>query len=131
MPWQPVEGSPGLNVKYLVDDPSHGFRATMWFLEAGAARPARFRPHYFKQAHQFNFVIAGDLAVQSFAKPGQPSESYKLTKHCLLDLAPMSVAGLADGVASQGGAVWLEVTYAKGTTWTKEPAPIEDATYVD
>jgi hypothetical protein len=131
MPWQPVAGSPGLNVKHLLDDPSHGFRARMWFLEAGAARPASFRPHYYKQAHQFNFVIAGDLAVQAMNEPGKAAERYELTRHFLLERAPMSIFGLKEGAASQGGAVWLEVTYAKGTTWTKEPTPIEEPTYAD
>jgi hypothetical protein len=131
MPWQPVEGSPGLHVKHLLDDPSHGFRAVMWFLEAGAARPDRFRPHYYEQAHQFNFVIAGDLGVQAMSRPGSPAESYRLTRHFLLEQAPMSIFGLKEGAPSQGGAVWLEVTYAKGTTWSKEPAPIENPTYAE
>ena len=85
MPWQPVEGSPGLNVKYLLDDPSHGFRAKMWFLQAGAATPDQAKAYYYKQAHQFNFVIAGDLKIQAYSKPGESAESYALSKHYLVE----------------------------------------------
>jgi hypothetical protein len=129
MPWQPVEGDPGLNVKYLTDDPSHGFRATMWFLEAGAKTPQRFRPHYYRQAHQMNFVINGDLAIDAYSKPGTKSESFILSKHFFVERPPMSIFGLASTEASKGGVVWLEVTYAKGTRWTDTPTPIEDPTY--
>lgn len=129
MPWQPVEAVAGLNAKYLIDDPSHGFRATMWFLEAGAKTPERFRPHFYRQAHQMNFVINGDLAIDAFSAPGKKAESFKLSKHFFVERPPMSIFGLADGAASQGGVVWLEVTYAKGTRWADKPTPIEEATY--
>lgn len=130
MPWQAMQEYPGLNIKHLVDDPSHGFRATMWFLEAGAATPDFMKPSYFKEAHQFNFMINGDLKVQAYGAPGEPAETYDLRQHYLMDSAPMSIAGLVDENATEGGAVWLEVTYAKGTTWTEELARIEQATYV-
>ncbi len=38
------------------------------------------------------------------------------------------VFGMADGVESDEGCVWLEVTYAKGTSILD--VPIEDPTYV-
>ena len=38
------------------------------------------------------------------------------------------VFGMADGVVSDEGCVWLEVTYAKGTSILD--VPIEDPTYV-
>ena len=130
MPWQPMEEHPGLNVKYLVDDPSHGYRATMWFLEVGAATPDFMRGHYYKQAHQFNFVINGDLRIQTYSDLKTPAETYDIRQHYLTDRPPMSIAGIADEPASQGGVVWLEVTYAKGTTWTDEPTPIEQPNYI-
>lgn len=130
MPWQAMPEYPGLNIKRLVDDPLHGFRATMWFLEAGAATPDFMKPSYFKEAHQFDFMINGDLKVQAYSALDKPAETYDLRQHYLLDRAPMSIAGLVAENATEGGAVWLEVTYAKGTTWSKELAPIEHATYV-
>jgi hypothetical protein len=130
MPWQPVEGVPGLNAKYLIDDPSHGYRATMWFLERGAKTPDMLRPHYYKQAHQFNFVINGDLKLQAYSNETKQAETFQLDKHFFFERPPMSVVGVAPGVASNGGVVWLEVTYAQGTAWTKEPTEIEAPTYV-
>jgi len=122
-----VEGVPGLNVKHLSDDGEHGFRANLWFLEAGATTPPMFRPQYYKQAHTFDFVINGDLAITTYS--GKPSNSkaqtFELTRDFFLDRPPMSIFSLASGVASKGGAVWLEVTYAKGTVWTKVPTAIE------
>ena len=41
---------------------------------------------------------------------------------------PMSIFGLADGVVSREGCVWLEVTYARGTSIPN--IPIEEKTYV-
>lgn len=131
MPWQPMKDYPGLNVKYLVDDVSHGFRARMWFLEAGAETPDFLRPHYFDRGHQFNFLINGDLKIQAYADMDSPAQSYDLRQHYLVDRAPLSIAGLAEKGATTGGAVWLEVTYAKGTTWTDEPLPIAEPVYVD
>jgi hypothetical protein len=130
MPWQPVEDVPGLNTKYLIEDPSHGFRARMWFLEAGAQTPAQLLPHYYKQAHQFNFVINGDLKLQTYSNDSKKGETFQLDKHFFFERPPMSVVGVAPGVATNGGVVWLEVTYAQGTAWTKEPTDIEDPIYV-
>ena len=131
MPWQPVESAPGLNVKHLVDDPSHGFRADMWFLEAGAATPRGGAAAYYKQAHQFNFMIAGDLKIRTLDDPGGKSQYFDIGKHYLVERPPMSIAGLAEEGATQGGAVWLQVTYAKGTRWTDVPTPIEEPTLAD
>lgn len=128
MPWQPVDGVPGLSVKHLSDDPAHGFRADLWFLEAGAATPAKFEPQYYRQAHVFDFMINGDLAVTTYsAAPSRShAQTFDLTRDFFVDRPPMSIFGLAPGAPSKGGAVWLEVTYAKGTVWTKVPTPIED-----
>ena len=129
MPWQPVKDVPGLNIKHLLDDPSHGFRARMWFLEAGAKTPEMMKAYHYTQAHQFNFVIAGDLNIQTESRPGKEAETYAMTKHYMVERQPMSIFGLAEENATGGGAVWLEVTYAKGTRWTEEPMFIEEPIY--
>jgi len=131
MPWQPMADYPGLSVKYLVDDVSHGFKATMWFLEAGAETPEFMLPHYFERGHQFNFVINGDLRIKTYADPDNAAQEYVLYQHYLLDRAPKSIAGLPASNATQGGVVWLEVTYAEGTTWTQDVTPFPDLVFVD
>jgi hypothetical protein len=132
MPFQPVESSPGLSIKYLVDDLLHGFRATMWYLETGAETPKIMRAHYFEQAHQFNFIINGDLKIQAYRDSTHPAEAYTVGQNYLIERAPMSVFGLAEENTTEGGAVWLEVIYAKGTSWTgdDEATPIEQPNYL-
>lgn len=129
MPWQPVAGSPGLNVKHLSDDPSHGFRADMWFLEAGAQTPERFKPYHYSQANEFNFVIAGDLGIDTYAAPGAAASSVALRKYFYVEHPAMSIMGLAATDATHAGAVWLQVTYAKGAHWTDTVSPIEAPIY--
>jgi len=131
MPWQPVEGSPGLNVKYLLDDPEHGFRATMWFLEAGAKTPERFvKPFFYKQALQLNFIVNGDLKINLPGAAGQPARTVQLMKQFYVERQPTAVFTLPAENATEGGVVWLEVTYAKGNKWTTELTPIEPPTFI-
>jgi hypothetical protein len=130
MPWQPVESSPGLSAKYLIDDPSHGFRATMWFLEANAATPAMFKPYYHRRANEFNFIIAGDLAIQTYPAPGAQASPFALKKFFYVEHPAMSIMGLAESMATRTGAVWLQVTYASGAHWSETPTPIEAATFL-
>jgi hypothetical protein len=131
MPFQPVPGAAGLHVKHLIDDPLHGFRARMWYLEGGAATPAQLRPHYYREAYQFNFLVSGDLTIQAWASDGEAAETRALERNNYFERAPMSIFGVASEDASAGGAVWLEVTYARGTTWTDddEVTPIEAPVY--
>jgi hypothetical protein len=129
MPFQDVEGSPGLHAKYLAEDSLHGFRATIYRLDAGAATPARFRPHYYKQGYQFIFVINGDLMIDAYAGPGQKKESYRLIKHFYVERPPMSAMAIAPEKATEANVVWLEVTYGKGDKWSDTPIAAETPTY--
>ena len=86
------------------------------------------KPHYYRQAHQFNYILNGDLQLQCWASPGQKAEQVKLTKDYYFEKPPMSITGLADGTVSETGCVWLQVTYAKGTSIPN--VPIEDAVYI-
>ncbi|MBI3951318.1 MAG: hypothetical protein HY314_12785, partial [Acidobacteria bacterium] len=118
-------------IKHLVDDPTRGFRATLWWLEAGwtnAKLPQFARAYYYKQAYQFNFVLAGDLNIQTYQAPGEKAEKIALSKYFYVERAPMSIFGLADGVVTERGCVWLEVTYGKGTSISN--TPIEEPSYV-
>jgi hypothetical protein len=125
MPWQPVEGSPGLNVKHLIDDPAHGFRADMWFLEARAATPRMFEPYHYSRANEFNFLIAGDLDIETQAQPGAGPVMAQLGKQFFVEHPAMSIMGLPASGATKTGAVWLQVTYASAAHWSDTPAPIE------
>lgn len=129
MPFQDVEGAPGLHAKYLAEDNLHGFRATIYRLDAGAATPAQFRPHYYKRGYQFIFVINGDLTIDAYAGPGEKKESYKLTKHFYVERPPMSVMAIAPEKATEVNVVWIEVTYGEGDKWADTPTAVEAPTY--
>lgn len=131
LPWEPYGGAKGIGIKRLVNDQVRGFRAVMWLLPAGweATGDGQFgRAHYYKQAHQFNYILNGDLQLQCWASPEQKSEQVRLTKDFYFEKAPMAISGLADGMISETGCVWLQVTYARGTSIPN--IPIEDAVYI-
>jgi hypothetical protein len=125
MPWQPVEGAPGLNVKHLIDDPLHGFRADLWFLEKDAPTPPDLQAYYYREANEFNFVLAGDLVIETYAQPGAKAVAVDLGKQFYVAHPAMSIMGLPASAATRTGAVWLQVTYAKGAHWTEALSPIE------
>ncbi len=121
----------GIFVKRLVDDQERGFRATLWRLEAGwkgSQAPDFARAYYYKQAHQFNYVLNGDMRIQTYAAPGNKAEIITVGKNFYFERAPMSIFGLADNVVSDSGCVWLEVTYGKGASIPN--IPIEDPIYI-
>jgi hypothetical protein len=80
----------------------------------------------------FNFVINGDLKIQAYSDSKQPAETYTVRQNYLVERPPMSVFGLVEENATEGGVVWLEVTYAKETSWTSddEATPIEQPNYL-
>jgi hypothetical protein len=131
LPWERDASVPGLYLKRLTDDPGRGFRARLLRLEPGwnSSRSAQFaRAYYYKQAYQFSFVLSGDLAVQTHRAPGEPAERVTLGKYFHLERAPRSICGLADGVVTERGVIWFEVTYAKGPSISE--TPIEEPNYV-
>jgi hypothetical protein len=131
LPWEPIESVPGLHIKRLADDQTRGFRVIMWWLQAGreSSQLSRWgRPFYYKQAYQFNFVLTGDLKIQAYREPGQKAEQITLGKYFYLERPPMSIFGLADHMVTERGCVWLETTYAKGTSVSE--TPIEEPNYV-
>ncbi len=130
MPWQPVEGSPGLHIKHLADDRAHGFRATLYLLEPNAPRPERFRPRFYREALELNFVLVGDLHIEAFAAPGAPAMAIDLPCRGFLERPPTSIWGLPETGATRSGAIWIEVTYARGHRWTETPTPIEESEYL-
>ena len=131
MIWEPEPSAPGAMVKRLVNDPSRGFRVVLRMVEPGwsSARSPQFaRAYYYKQGYQFNLVLSGDLKIQTYRAPDEKGEQIKLQKYFYVERAPMSIFGLADGVVSERGCIWLEGTYGKGATVSS--TPIEEPSYV-
>ncbi len=124
MPWELAGAAEGSFVKRLVDDQVRGFRATLWRLAAGfqaSSAPDFSRAYYYREAHQFNFVLAGDLRIQAYSWPGTEAEVLTLGPNYYFERPPLALFGLAEGTATEGGCVWLEVTYGKGTAISNTP----------
>ncbi len=131
LPWEPYDDAKGISIKRLADDQVRGFRAVMWLVPAGwkSGGAGQFgRAHYYKQAHQFNYILNGDLQLQCWASPDKKAEQVKLVKDFYFEKAPMAISGLADGVVSETGCVWMQVTYARGTSIPN--IPIEEPVYI-
>ena len=68
------------------------------------------------------------MRIQSYKTPGIKAEKITLGKYFYFERPPMSIFGLTDGLVSEKGCVWLEVTYGKGTAIND--TPIEDPIYL-
>ena len=77
IPWEAYKPANGVLVKRLVDDQVRGFRARIWQIPAGWKRSAETifgRAYYHRQAHQFNFVLNGDIRIQAYQTPEKKAE---------------------------------------------------------
>jgi hypothetical protein len=127
MPWKDDPQVAGASIKCLADDRGKGFRVLLRSLPKGWQPKSNVtfgRASYYRQAHQFLFVLSGDLSLRGFASPGVPAEKIELEKYTFLDRPPKAIIGLASGLATREGCVWLEATYAKGVSLSEES--IED-----
>jgi hypothetical protein len=113
--WQTSIGHTGVRFKHLAEDTQNGFRATLWLLSAGwrGAGNSFAEPYYFEHAHQFNFVLKGDLKVTSYETSTAIPARLTLRRHAYFERPPGSIAGLAEEEATTQGCIWLEVTYAR------------------
>ena len=68
------------------------------------------------------------MRIQTYAEPGTKAEVITVGKDYYVKRPPMSIFGLADGVVSDMGCVWLEVTYGKGASIPN--VPIEDSNFI-
>jgi len=114
MEWEPDLELPGTNVKYLSEDQVMGLRARLHFAPAGWSHSRAPERSYYKQAHRFVYVIWGDLAAWVYNNPESPGTKVVATRNFLIDQAPMSIWGIAQGPLTEKGCMWLEIMYAKG-----------------
>jgi hypothetical protein len=113
--WQDSIGHTGVRFKHLAEDTQNGFRVILWLLPAGwrGAGNSFAEPHYFEHAHQFNFVLKGNLKVTSYETSTSVASHLTLRKHSYMERPPGSIAGLAEDEVTTEGCIWLEVTYAR------------------
>jgi hypothetical protein len=74
-------------------------------------------------------VVTGTLPFETVDRGGA-RDSRELPAGTFVEQSPNAAAGLRIGPAA-APAIWLEVTYARGTAWTATPTPIEAPRYLD
>lgn len=114
--WETDTQMAGRLVKWLSDDPVDGFRAQLVKIPPGWVNPAGTSKAYFENAHRIRYVLFGDMQVWSFDGPDSAGEATRVSENFFIYQPAGSIWGYGAGAVSEQGAVWLEVTYAKGLT---------------
>jgi hypothetical protein len=116
MEWEEDPQAPGRLVKWLSDDMADGFRSQLVKIPPGW-KPAAGTPRtYFANANRLRFLVSGDMKVWSFKGPKDAGQAINTKENTFVYQPPRSLWGYGEGEVSKEGAVWLEVTYAKGLT---------------
>ncbi|MFK7830234.1 MAG: hypothetical protein AB8B57_10680 [Congregibacter sp.] len=114
--WERDDEEPGLLVKWLSDDPAQGFRARLIKAPPGWSSQNSARPSWYASANRFLYITWGDLRIQAYDKSGEPTAPMIARKDWFVHQAPRAPMSHGSGPATAGGAIWLEVTYARGIT---------------
>ena len=111
--WEEDSEVAGRMVKWLSDD-SDGFRARMIKIPPNWKAPSNAGKQYFERAHRLRYVLYGDMRVWSFASPTDEGATTEAKQDYFIHQPPATLWGYGEGPVTQGGAVWLEVTYSQG-----------------
>ena len=114
--WERDAEDPTRWVKWLSDDPAEGFRARLIKAPPGWTSAGSTTPTWHEQANRFIYVTWGDLRIQNFDADGDAGELVHAGADWFVHQPPRALLSHGAGAASDGGAIWLEVTYAKGIT---------------
>ena len=114
MEWEDAVDLPGASMKWLSDHAEDGFRAKLYYVPPGWKYSGDQKTHYYKKAQQFYYVVFGDLTVLSQASPDSAPKTTTVKKDFFINRPPKSLWTWGEGKLSNRGAMWLEVTYAKG-----------------
>ena len=60
------------------------------------------------------YMVWGEMKVWQFKNPQDAGEAVKVSEDHFIYQPPRSIWGYGAGPVSERGAIWLEVTYAKG-----------------
>jgi hypothetical protein len=112
--WETDSNVEGRFLKWLSDDWQGGFRAQLVKIPPGWTPPENTPDTYFERANRMRYMIWGDMKVWMFQRPGQPGEVVTVSEDFFVYQPPRSIWGYGDGPVTELGAIWLEVTYARG-----------------
>lgn len=121
--WEDDPSVPGRFVKWLDDDLQQGFRSQLVKIPPGWKAPPRSK-NYFASANRLRYMVWGDMKVWQFKDPADAGQAVKVTPGYFIYQPPRSIWGYGPESVSEKGAIWLEVTYAKG--FTRGVGPIEE-----
>lgn len=114
--WEPDEDQPGRWVKWLSDDSERGFRARLIMVAPGWSSQASANAAWYEKANRFLYVVWGDLNIQQYDDAGSASALLSASSDWFIHQPPRALFSHGQGPVSEGGAIWLEVTYADGIT---------------
>ena len=121
MEWEDASDLDGAKIKLLSDEIAGGFRARIVYVPPGWSYSGDAAKTYFRKAHRFHYVLAGDLTLGTRSTGGTTT----IDKGFFVEQPPMSVWQWSDGPNTTKGGMWLEITYAEGTRFGH--GPIESA----
>lgn len=114
--WEEDTQVAGRFVKWLSDDLADGFRAQLVKIPPGWTPPAEWSKSYFEKANRLRYMVWGDMKVWQFKDPADAGRPFKVGEDYFIYQPPRSIWGYGSGSVSEKGAIWLEVTYARGLT---------------
>lgn len=127
--WEADTEVAGRFIKWLSDDSAEGFRARLIKIPPGWTAPDGTPKTYFQKGSRMRYVLYGDIQVWAFDTPDAPGEATTATSDFFVFQPAGSIWGYGDGAVTKQGAVWLEVTYAKGVA--HGGGPIETPIVID
>jgi hypothetical protein len=112
--WEQDTQVEGRLLKWLSDDMKEGFRAQLVKIPPGWTAPEGTPRTYFERASRMRYVIYGDMLVWQFDGPEAEGTPVKVSENFYIHQSPRSIWGYGAAPVTEEGAVWLEVTYARG-----------------
>lgn len=112
--WEDDREVPGRFVKWLDDDAEQGFRAQLVKIPPGWTAPKEWAKTYFDRANRLRYMVWGEMKVWQFDGPADAGRAVKVGEDYFIYQPPRSIWGYGSGPVTDTGAIWLEVTYAKG-----------------
>ena len=113
--WADDPDVPGRFVKWIDDSKAEGFRAQLVKIPPGWKAPPGYK-EYFESANRLRYMVWGDMKVWSFDGPAADGKAVRVQEDGFIYQPPRSIWGYGPGSVSDKGAIWLEMTWAKGLT---------------
>ncbi len=112
--WEDDIAVPGRFVKWMDDNIADGFRAQLVKIPPGWTPPAEWKKTYYEQANVLRYMVWGEMNVWQFKNPQDAGKPYQVKEDYFIYQPPRTIWGYGDGPVTDRGAIFLEVTYAKG-----------------